>query len=361
MKAEVSRTKDERTATSNANGRNREGHEAHEGKYGASPPCGGDEGLARLRQGLAALGLLVAALCLGAGHAPEQELAEQEAQLLAPDGVPYDNEESFNVMQQEALSGNLLANASFESGRYWPFGWQATDGLTTFWVPGGSNGRRCIRIYTDVLDAQWKQREDEVRAAVEAATVKGKGNPQSLPENPIPPAPERIPTRPPYYDTVAGLHGVHYRSAYVQVKPGAIYRFSIDARNDEDTTGTPRVFIKGFFDQKMVTEDGVQTVRRNAYRAPMILDPCDEQWRRYARVFHPAQSQSTLGDKPLKTDWLQVQIYAYWQQGNYYFDNVRLDIVGMEDPPPEPEKEKPEKPKPKDKPLADDEYPVFDP
>ena len=319
------------------------------------------------------LGLLAAAHVAGAQQPvplPDAEAARphprtpgqdrEMAQLIAADGVPYDNEESARVLQMKALSGNLIPNGSFEQGRYWPAGWQATDGLTTFWAEGGTDGRRCLRIDTDVLDVQWKDRFEEVRAAVAAATRKAGGDPQSLPQNPLPPAPKRIPTQPPYYSTVAGLHGVHYRSAYVKVMPGAIYRFSIDARAEAD--GEPKVFIKGFFDQRMKTSEGWQTVRRNAYRAPIFLDPCDGQWRRYARTFHPSKSTSTLDKKPLKAEWLQVQIYAYWKPGDYFFDNVRLDIVGMEEAvEPAPSTKpgpKPKEPAPR---LGKDEFPVFDP
>ena len=262
-------------------------------------------------------------------------------------------------MQLKAVSANLLANGSFEAGRYWPYGWDATDGLTTFWAPGGTDGKLCLRIYTDVLDSQWKARDDEVRRAVSLAGP----DPQTLPRNPVPPAPQRIPTSPPYYDTVAGNHGVHYRSAYMPVSPGAIYRFSIDARADEGTQGTPRVFVKGFFDDKMQTRDGVQVVRRDAFEAMMILDPCDGQWRRYVLVCHPSKSKSTLAGKPLMPEFLQVQIFGYWKPGSYYFDNARLEIVGREEtklqdkpaPAAAPGKEEPARP------LREDEFPVFKP
>ncbi len=284
-----------------------------------------------------------------------------EDDLVAPDGVPYDNEDSAELAKRKARSGNLLANGSFEKGRYWPYGWEAVDGLTTFWHAGGSNGQRCIRIDTDVLDAQWKAHSEQVRGAVEAAARRAGGDPQSAPLNPLPSTPERVPTQPPYYNTVAGLHGVHYRSAYVKAQPGAVYRFSVDARTEAE--GEPRVFIKGFFDQEMMTRDGPRVVRRNAYRAPMILDPCDKQWRRYVREFHPSRSKSTLGDKPLKTEWLQVQIYAYWKPGNYYFDNARLEIIGIEEvekPGPRPRKEEPpDTGKPAE--LDQDGFPIFDP
>jgi len=285
-------------------------------------------------------------------------------QFLAPDGIPYDNEDSRRIMQKKPLSGNLLANGSFESGRYWPSSWQATDGLTTFWIAGGSNGKRCLRIYTDVLDAQWKAREDEVRAAVAAATERAGGDPQKLPKTPLPPAPERVPTSPPYYNTVAGLHGVHYRCEYVKVQPRAIYRFAIDARAEAE--GEPKVFVKGFYDHKLKTADGYETVRRDAYHSHMILDPCDRQWRRYARELHPWLSKSTLGGKPLKPEWLQVQIYAFWKPGDYYFDNVRLDVVGMEKPEPPKDSKQADRPGPgtaRDEPpeLDKDGFPVFDP
>jgi hypothetical protein len=290
--------------------------------------------------------------------AAERTEGKQKAQIVAPDGVPYDNESSFDVMQMKPLCANLVANGSFEAGRYWPSDWQATDGLCTFWVAGGTDGARCLRICTDVLDAQWKAREDQVRAAVEQASRDG-ADPQTLPHDPFPPPPERIPTSPPYYDTVAGIHGVHYRSAYIPCAQGAVYRFSVDARTEAE--GEPKVFIKGFFDEQMQTKAGVQVVRRDAYQAPIFLDPCDGQWRRYARLFRPSQSKTTLDGKPVMSQYLQVQIYAYWKPGNYYFDNVRLDIVGME--PQEPAAAPP-KPKEAAKPspaLRDDEFPTFNP
>ena len=172
--------------------------------------------------------VVLSVLCLAVSGAegPDDDLAER-AQLLAPDGVPYDNESSFDVMEMKPLSDNLLANGSFEVGRYWPAGWQPTDGLTLFWEAGGTDGERCMRVYTDVLEAQWKLRFEEVRTAIDAAGKRAGGNPQSLPTDPIPPAPERIPTTPPYYDTVAGIHGVHYRSDYIPLKPQSVIEATV--------------------------------------------------------------------------------------------------------------------------------------
>ena len=65
----------------------------------------------------------------------------------------------------------------------------------------------------------------------------------------------------------------------------------------------------------MQTHDGVQVVRRDAYEAMMILDPCDSQWRRYVLVCHPAKSKSTMGGKPLLPEVLQVQILRLLEAG----------------------------------------------
>jgi hypothetical protein len=314
-----------------------------------------------------------------------QPSAQQEEGFLGADGVLYDNEQSFKVMQMKPLSGNLLSNGSFERGRYWPYGWWPTDGLSTFWIEGGTDGRRCMRVFTNVDDTQWSEHERHVRATIDAVVESGR-DPQELATNPLPPTPQPLPTHPPYYSTVGGIHGVHYRSEYLQCKPGAIYRFSVDCRNGGKVTagkkdgaevprneggalpaggtGEPRVFIKGFFDHKMKTAKGVETVRRNSYRAPMILDPCSEKWRRYARLLHPTRSTSTLDKQRLDTEYLQVQLYAYWPVGNYYFDNVRLEIVGMGDvKPPEPrqpiEAEQPAGDDKKAQPLGDEEFPIF--
>ena len=307
--------------------------------------------------------LAVAVVCaLGADeeNRPARDEPEKEipAWQVAPDGVLYADRNSYEVMQMKPLGPNLLTNGSFEVGRYWPLGWDPMDRLGTFWVQGGSHGKRCIRLYTDLVDDQWVEWNETVLAAVDEATTLTKGKPQSLKKDPVPAPPPRKPTSPPYYDTVAGLHGIHYRSPMIKITLGAIYRVSVDA--SADVEAAPKVFTKGFFRHRGLL--------RNAGRAPMALRGCGEKWKRYARTFGPSDWKSTLDDKPISAELLQVQLYAYWPVGNYYYDNVRLEIVGMKEP--EPEEEKGEtggaasgKDREEEKPpeLGEDEFPVFDP
>jgi len=307
--------------------------------------------------------LAVALLCaLGADEEKNPPKGEREEDIpawqVAPDGVLYADRKSYEIMQMKPLGPNLIPNGSFEQGRYWPFEWEPTDRLGTFWVVGGSHGKRCIRLYTDLLDEQWVEWNETVLAAVEKASKRTKGKPQSLKKNPVPNPPPRKPTSPPYYDTVGGLHGIHYRSPMIKITSGAIYRVSVDACADVEAA--PKVFTKGFFRHRGLW--------RNAGRAPMALRGCGKRWKRYARTFCPSDWKSTLDDKPISAELLQVQLYAYWPVGNYYFDNVRLEIVGMKEPEPEEQKgeaggaasdkdnggeEAPE--------LGEDEFPVFDP
>ena len=293
-----------------------------------------------------------------AAAGPEEKSAKQEdgdvpEWKVAPDGVHYANRRSYEAWQQKALAPNLLSNGSFERGRYWPLGWDPVDRLGTFWVNGGTQGKRCMRLYTNVLDEQWNTWHEKVLALVEGLKKRTGGRPQKLPRNPLPPPPEKKPTSPPYYDTVAGMHGIHYRSPLIKVEPGAIYRVSVDARTEGG--GDPKVFTKGFFH--------FRGLRRNAGRATMTLTDCGKKWQRYARIFHPTEWESTLNDKPIEPELLQVQLYAYWTVGNYYFDNVRLEIIGHQEPEKKEEKSGPTGSKSEEKKpeLGEDEFPVFDP
>ena len=302
--------------------------------------------------------VLLSAVCplFAADEGGSQSAEDRKEEVkVAADGVPYADKASYELMQQKPLTGNLVTNGSFEEGRYWPFGWDPVDRLGTFWVEGGTNGRRCVRLYTDLLDDQWVKWNERVLQSVEALSVKTKGRPQILPENPVKDPPPRTPTRPPYYDTVAGLHGIHYRSPMVKIVPGAVYRLSVDARTDAE--GVPIVFTKGFLWYRV----GNTEYWRNAGRSPRHLHGCGKEWKRFAHVFRPSKWKSTVEDKPVKPEVLQVQLYAYWKPGNYYFDNVRLDIVGYEKVEEEARPvQKPQPERKKESEPGEDGYPVFD-
>lgn len=299
------------------------------------------------------LAVLAAALLVRLAPAAENDIG------AVKDELPVFDQESAEAL---TLPGgpNLLANGSFEDGRYWPHPWDPCDKLGTVWADGGTDGRKCIRLDTNILESQWLPWNEQVLGIARKMDEAGAVGTQESATDPIPNPPERLPTKPPYYDTVGGLHGIHYRSEFIWVEPGAIYRISIDARNSGK--GDPKLFVKGFFDQTRQAEQGEVVLKRNAWRSEMTLIGCSESWKRYARVMHPARSKSTLNDKPIQPEWLRVEIYAYWPVGTYEFDNVRLEVVGHEPiqrpPATEPGAEAPATGETA-APVKEEEYPVF--
>ncbi len=271
--------------------------------------------------------------------------------------VPYAEANGPEDMRAPAVKRGLLRNGSFEEGVWWPAHWDPMDKLGTLWVSGGTDGEKCLRVDTNLIESQWLEWNEKVLALAKQAAVEGKGDPQSLKADPIPAPPARLPTRPPFYNTVGGNHGIHYRSAFFPIEPGAIYRFSIDARTE--CGGTPMVFIKGFVDRLTETDKGPEVLKRNAFRADMRLHHCKREWQRYVRIIRPARSTSTEADRPLGIQWLQVQIYAYWPAGVYEFDNARLEIVGYESDS-RPAREAPKAPAVSPLKPAEDGYPVID-
>lgn len=277
---------------------------------------------------------------------------------LAAD-VPCAEPDGPKDLAPPAIKSGLLRNGSFEEGRWWPAGWDPVDKLGTIWADGGTDGDRCLRADTNLLESQWLPWNEQVlKLASDASAAAKDGDAQSLQADPIPDPPARLPTKPPYYNTVGGNHGIHYRSNFIKAEPRAIYRFSVDARCEKN--GEPKVFLKGFFDQRRVMEQGEVVLKRNAYRADMTLAGCGPAWQKYVRIFHPERSTSTNAGKPLRVEWLRVELYAYWPAGVYEFDNARLEIIGYEDaPPPAPSAATPAPAKSEPVRNPDDEFPVL--
>jgi hypothetical protein len=195
---------------------------------------------------------------------------------------------------------NLVTNGNFEKGsRPGPHGWQLPDGLTSFWVrtPGGKG--RSIKINTDVLASQFRQREDEM----ELAREKGR---------PAPPAPKRIPTRDPKYDTVAGLDGVHFTSDKISVDPAKHYKLQVDVR--VEGKAAPKVWVKAYAER--TSRGGTRT--RVVWKKSLNCKDADATWATYTMVF-PRNTRI-----PAAVSHIRIQLYPYWPPATYYFDNVRL-------------------------------------
>jgi hypothetical protein len=151
------------------------------------------------------------------------------------------------------------------------------------------------------------------------------------------------------YGSVAGLEGVHFNSDWLRAEAGARYWLVADVKKPG---GTPKVFVKGFADwsahadglpelslverkltpeafavlepnrrKALVAEDARahgDHYRREVYRWYLNCRGGGADWVHYAAPFPPR------GGLPRNVQWLQIQVYAYWPPGTYFFDNVYL-------------------------------------
>jgi len=208
---------------------------------------------------------------------------------------------------------NLIPNGDFERGTGAPEGWQRPDGLTSFFEIDPRRGGKCMRFDTDVKVGEFRARRAEME----------------LPDPP-PPRP-KSPTRHPDYETVAGLDGVSFYSEFVEIVPGMRYTLFVDARAEREGF-TPKVFLKGYVErvEEVLDERGQrrkQTFRRVAYK--VFKDcRCGTEWRTFSMTVLP-----TLDAPDVR--WVRVMLFAYWPQGTYFFDNVRLIEAGNDPSLPE--------------------------
>ena len=191
----------------------------------------------------------------------------------------------------------LVKNGGFETGDKSPEGWQRIDGLTTFWVGGGTSGK-CLKVNTDVYHNQWVEWQKKYKAGAAAAE-----------------APQADPTSGPKYDTVAGIYGAAYDSAPIPVQPGKAYKVSISYRGVSDDFFFPKLFIRGWGDVK-----GEKRVLYDAYLA-LRCKTAGKEWESNVRIVEiPTDTQS-------KIEYVVLKVYAYWPPGTFYFDNVSMKEV----------------------------------
>ncbi len=202
---------------------------------------------------------------------------------------------------------NLIENGDFErGGRRGPAGWQLPDGLTSFWVNAPGRKGKCIKINTDVLVSQFRAREDEMEAAEKAGRKP-------------PPPPRRLPTRPPKYDTVAGLDGVHFGCHPISIQPGKYFLLEADVR--VEGTASPKIWVKGYGTVKSRN----LTRERVLWKKSLNCEGASSEWKTFRMVF-PRNTAI-----PEKVSKLRLYLYPFWPPAVYYFDNVRLVEITEED------------------------------
>lgn len=221
----------------------------------------------------------------------------------------------------------LNRNGDFESGHA---PWDAPDNVATFLVRGEPGRGTVLKLKTDLARDPWIAYRRKLRFG------------QADPANP-----PKI-RRDTSYGCVGGLEGVHFRGEWIKATPGRRYWLTADKKGG----GGAKVFIKGFRDwsaqadglsesslaklgmtpkqyadlseaekKKLIAADikaNPQLHRRECYRWFLNCGASGKDWKHFALPFPPR------GGLPANVQWLQVQIYAYWPPGEYFWDNVHL-------------------------------------
>lgn len=241
---------------------------------------------------------------------------------------PSPAEAKGNQAPKPVSGKNLLYNGDFEEGDLTPKGWQAVDGLSTFYIKDidPSHGK-VIKFDTDVLQSQAYEWWPKIARGV--ATAKE--------------APSKLPTVEPKYDTLAGLDGVWFWSDAVPVEEGKAYWLSLDVKGPAiyawvvGYTQKPDLswgadnaafsdVLKSFDTGKPVEKgrgfDGF--IHKYVWKGQLAAGGPNE-WKTYSRRAKPFRP--TYPYKNVR--WVRVMLYPYWPPDSYYVDNVRL--VEVED------------------------------
>lgn len=225
------------------------------------------------------------------------------------------------------LGEAINVNGDFQAG---PAGWDRPDGVSTFLSDSESDRGVILRVRTDLAREPWLAYRRRLRLG------------QTRPDDP-----PRI-ARDTSFGSVAGLEGVHFRSAMIPARPGQRYWLLADHKGP----GGAKVFVKGFaataaakdgLAESALAELGItpqqfaamapprrralieadaknnpQRYRREVYRWYLNCDESKGRWRHFAEPFPPR------GGLPANVEYLQIQIYSYWPPGEYLWDNVHL-------------------------------------
>jgi len=210
------------------------------------------------------------------------------------------NETFFVLLTAVALplsaGENLVKNGSFDEGTNSAAHWERADGLTTFYETEEGRGR-IVKMDTQVDRAQAL---DWHKAFQADPTLK-------------PPA--KTPIAPTSYGSIGGNEGVMLDSELIDCAPGQNYKLTADFKG----AGKPFVWIKGFqwHPARKTWVDGYQT----RLEPPTVSAT---EWNCASIGFNPTA-------KAPRIQKFKIRLYAYWPNGLYYFDNVRVEKITPEE------------------------------
>ncbi|MCX5674168.1 MAG: hypothetical protein NTX87_04100 [Planctomycetota bacterium] len=118
-------------------------------------------------------------------------------------------------------------------------------------------------------------------------------------------------------EATAGSYGLDFYSDWIEIQPGATYRFSCRYKSEGPT---PKIFLKGY--HAFPPQEGFPADRRETYRRQVHPGGEKGQWNSVAADFIP---EATRPDQ--HPTFLKVDLYAYWPKGVIYWDDIVLKKV----------------------------------
>ena len=118
-------------------------------------------------------------------------------------------------------------------------------------------------------------------------------------------------------EATAGGYGLDFYSDWIEIQPGATYRFSCRYKSEGPT---PKIFLKGY--HAFPPQEGFPADRRETYRRQVHPGGEKGQWNSVVADFIP---EATRPDQ--QPTFLKVDLYAYWPKGVIYWDDIVLKKV----------------------------------
>jgi hypothetical protein len=192
--------------------------------------------------------------------------------------------------------GNLLPNGSLDEGEPFAEHWERPNGLTVEFAKEEGRGR--IVVMDTQIDRQQVLQWLKTFAA-----------------DPDTPVPEKKRLAKGSFATVGGVEGVALDSELIDVEPGQDYKLTADLKGP----GGAIVWIKGFMPhpKRDMLVDAYQTRLTPKGASPSA-------WRTVSIGFNPTS-------RTPKVARMKVRLYAFWPNGTYYFDNIRVEAISPEE------------------------------
>ena len=191
-----------------------------------------------------------------------------------------------------ATADSLLPNGGFEqadpANRAKPAFWDPVDGLGVQWVAAGEHGH-AIRFDTAISELkmveQWKRTSLDKYVFPKPAT-----------------------------SAIAETYGLSYYSDAIPVKKGQPYRITYDYKG---ASGGAKMWVRGW---------GLfQGEKRRRWETTVecrVKNP--GQWTTITQEFFPTKVRPDVTE-------IRVMLYAFYPAGVYWFDNVKIEPISVED------------------------------